>query len=255
MTETLVRRRVSLAEWNGPSRRPDSLDKDPEGTVAKANGAYFRVLGADPHDRTGAVARLRQITFIVTREAERRRVEKDTADTRKRRSAVQNARPWPLKELLTDIWYGFPFTGERPFEYPKLENETYLSRGEMYHWAEEHKEAGKKELIDHLASLIPPDEGETYEEWHERLKARRARWSEETDEVVVNKGLFPQKVGETYLMWIRRLRSGNPSGRRSIRIPSVRLRPVEPQSPGTSESHGGSRRRSRRARPSPEGRP
>ena len=189
-----IPRVMSLAEWDRGvgRRRPDVLDSDPEGTVARARGLHLRILGADPTDTTGYVARSRQIALIVSREAERRRVARDAAETDAKWDEIRRERAWPGKDVLTTIWYGLPFSGDRDILFPELDHEQELTRGEWFEWVWLHKTAGEKSMIDHTASMIPPEPGETYIEWRARLTRRRRRWSEETNEVVVNRALYPQ---------------------------------------------------------------
>ncbi len=233
---------LKAALANPPPGGQDALDKDPEGTVAKAKGMYLRALGRDPNDETGLVAKLKNGAYIVAKEAERRRLIRDTEATRAKWDAIAAAEHGPAYDLARSIWYGIPFTGAPELLYPELEDEVALTRGEWLEWAEGHRRAGEESMIDHLASIIPPNPGEEYPEWRERLKRRRLAWSVETDEVVVNKTLFPRKNGESYVEWVRRLRGANPSGAPVSRSPYAPPRPAGPRSPGSSR-----RRRGRRA--------
>jgi len=221
-------------------RRPYALDRDPEGTVARARGVYLRMLGKDPEDASGAVARAREIALVVAREAERRRLERDTAATRKRWEAIAAAKHGRLYDVAKSVWYGIPFTGAPELLYPELSEEDALTKGEWFEWAQGHRQAGADAMIDHLASIIPPGEGESFDDWRERLKARRRYWAEETDEVAVNKPLFPRARGESYSAWIHRIRGG---GRPVSQSPSARPRPAGPQSPARSRTGVGPRAR------------
>jgi hypothetical protein len=200
------------------SRRPDALDKDPEGTVARARGLYLRALGRDPADSTGGVAKLKEGAYIVAREAERRRLIRDTAATMAKWNAILEKKHGRLYETARNVWYGIPMTGAPELLYPELEDEDALTRGEWYDWARSHKEASAEAMIDHLASIIPANDGETYREWRERLKRRRDRWATETDEVMVNRTLY------------------------------ARPRPAGPRSPGKVRTGGTRKARKRRPR-------
>lgn len=264
-TEPPVQHRVlSLEDWNligtdalpPRSRRPDVLDRDPDGTMAKARGIYLRCLGRDPLDETGLVARAREIAFIITSEAERRRLVRDTAATEAKWNAIREAHHWPGYDIANNIWYGIPFTGEPELLYPELKDEDALTRGEWFDWTDHHKEAGAQAMIDHLKSLIGPNDGETPDGWTQRLLRRREAWTNDTDEVVVNKMLYPRRSGESHVEWIRRLRGGNPLGP----VPVNRSLYAPPQqaglpSPDSSRIGAGRKARRRRPRLSPAARP
>ena len=200
------------------SGRQDALDKDPEGTVARARGLYLRALGRDPEDSTGLVSRLREGALAVAKEAERRRLVRDAKATKEKWDAIRAAQHGRAYQVARNIWYGIPMTGAPELFYPELPDEDALNRGEWLEWAQNHKQAGADAMIDHLASLIPPNEGETYEHWRMRLKARRRMWSVDTDEAVVNRSL------------------------------SAPPRPAGPRSPGRSRTGGARKARKRRPR-------
>ena len=211
---------LSEEKWDRGADAPDVLERDPNGTVAKARGAYLRILGRDPLDETGKVARAREIAETVAREAERRRLVRDTAETEAKWDVIREKKRGPAYTIARNVWYGIPFTGAPELLYPELDDEMALTRGEWFEWANRHKEAGTASMIDHLASIIPPNEGESYREWRDRLIRRRQWWHADTDETVVNRSLF------------------------------ARPRQAEPQSPATSRTGVGRKARRRRSRQS-----
>lgn len=193
-----------------PPPEPDALDKDPDATVAKARGIYLRLLGMDPGDETGLVARSRRIAWEVEHEAERRRLVRDTAATRERLDRIRTKPPGRVREFAGTIWRGLPWVGPPELFYPDMQGEDALTRGEWLDWVHNHKQAGAESMIDHLASLIPSNDGESYAEWRERLRQRRAQWSRPIAEIV-NQSL------------------------------SARPRPAEPRSPVTTRTRKGPR--------------
>jgi len=169
--------------------RSTSLSEQEMDAVVRARGIYLRALGKDPTDPTGKVARMREKAEAIAREAERRRIERDAIATQLKWEAEKAANHGRLWHLGRNIWYGIPLTGAPEVIYPELPDEDALTRGEWYDWVQTHKAAGREAMIDHLASLIPPKAGETYQEWRERLKARRRSWNVDTNEAVVNRAL------------------------------------------------------------------
>ena len=216
--------------------RPDDLDRDPEGTVARARGLYLRDLGVAPDDPQ--VQRAKELSEAVAREAEHRRVARDVAATKARWAALTAHPHGPAYELARNIWYGLPMTGAPELIYPELDNEDALTRGEWFEWAINHKKAGADAMIDHLASILPPGEEETYPDWRERLKRRRMAWSKATDETVVNHHLDPQAE-----KWAR---AASRAG--LTQTPSVQPQPAGPRSPETSRTGAGRKARKRRSR-------
>lgn len=217
----------------------DALDRDPEGTVARARGIYLRALGRAPLDpRT---ERARVLSEAVSKEAERRRLARDAEETRRKWANLAAEKHGKAYELARNIWYGFPMTGAPELLYPELDNEAALTRGEWFEWTVLHKKAGSEALIDHLASIIPPREGETYPDWRERLKRRRRAWSAATDETVVNAHLYPQ--GNRWAEAAKRAGI--------TRTPYVPPRPAGSPSPAKSRTDGAPKGRKRRPPRSP----
>jgi hypothetical protein len=230
---TLARRLAEAAEpevrFTLParaSRHPDALDRDPDGTVAKARGLYLRALGKDPSDPRVAI--LKQGAYVVAREAERRRLVRDAAATEAKWKTMREAKPWPGREVMRSIWYGIPFVGAPELLYPGLDAEDALTRGEWIDWVNNHRQAGIDSMIDHLGTLIPPREGETYEDWRARLKRRRLSWSTETDEVVVNRSLYAPPRPAAPRSPERYRRGTARKGRRTRARPSRRPQPAPP---------------------------
>jgi hypothetical protein len=172
-----------------PHHRPDALDKDSQETVAQARGQYLRMLGEAPDDPRTEQARV--LSETIAREAERRRLVKDVETSRAEWDKIR-ARARSHGELyyfFRRVWYRLPFTGEPEVLFPELDNEIALTRGEWREWAKNHRKAGEEYMIDHIASMVPANEGETYEKWREGLKRRRQSWTTDTDAAVVNRSL------------------------------------------------------------------
>jgi len=221
---------LKAATVNPPPGPGDALDTDPVGTVKKARGEYLRALGADPDDSTGAVTRLKEISRVISREAERRRTARDVADTDARLARIVERPRGGLYNLGKNIWFGLPWTGSPEMFYPELPREVELTRGEWYDWANYHRQAGMESMVDHLASIIKPNPGETYPQYRARLMARRRKWNEETDQKVVDRALGIS------------------------RSPFARPRPAGPRSPARSRRGARPRARTRSARPARAGR-
>jgi hypothetical protein len=207
------------------SRRPDALDRDPEGTVAKARGLYLRALGRDPTDKTGAVARLKEGAYIIAREAERRRLERDAAATKAKWDALLRSSQGRGRGTLRRFWASLPLTGEPDPIYPELDDEVALTKGEWIEAVNIHREASIGSMVDHAASMIPPNPGESHKEWRERLGRRTEGWFAATDEAVVNRSLYAQP------------------------------RPAAPRSPERSRTGAARKARKPRSRQSSKGRP
>jgi len=222
--------------------RPDDLDRDPEGTVARARGLYLRALGVAPDDPQ--VQRAKELSEAVAREAEHRRVARDVAATKARWAALTAHPHGPAYELARNIWYGLPMTGAPELIYPELDKEDALTRGEWFEWAINHKKAGADAMIDHLASILPPGEEETYPDWRERLKRRRMAWSKATDETVVNRHLYPQAQ-----RWAKALQKSGLSSEKKPLRPTKPLGTAWPRKPRKA-GRTGSRSTTRRTGPS-----
>lgn len=165
---------------------PDTLDEDPIGAVSHARGAYLRALGADPNDASGKVARAREIYRIIASEAEHRAgiTNVDAVHRSQKRKARQGA-AW---DFLRTLWAGIPGTARKEEEYLELREEEALVRGEWIDWVRTHRSAAHNATIDHLASVIPSQPGESWGTYRDRLERLRLSWQEGAAERVVNFG-------------------------------------------------------------------
>jgi hypothetical protein len=168
---------------------PDALDLDPDGMVAKYRGLYLACLGTIPNDTSGRVERMHEGAEAIAREADRRRLVREAAETEAGWEKIRSARHGVAYDIANRIWHGLPKTAEPDLFYPEFDHEAEVTKGEWVEWVANHKKAGEDSMIDHLESIIPRDEGEPHADYRARLMRRRESWRTETDEVVVNRAL------------------------------------------------------------------
>lgn len=182
--------------WHAPdcSLLTGHLDRDPDGTVAKARGLYLRAVGADPLDKSGRVAYLKEGAETVARVAEQRRAKKAHDELNAKWAALARQKPWPIPRPIRNIWNGLQikFGGGPEVVIPELPYEVELTRGEWWDWVRNHRISGYESMVDHLDSIIPRTPGETYAERRASLEALRRSWGE-SDESRVNRAIASRR--------------------------------------------------------------